>query len=137
MNKKESGMGAYDGAEVCELAGSFLRHELSHKHNKDISLYRDDGLAVFKNKNGSQTERIEKDFKVIFLENDLNIAIKCNQKIVDYSDITLNLLKSSYKPFSESNNEINYKRNPTTHRLYLTKQVSFSLVSRLPNSFLK
>ena len=39
MNKKESGMGAYDGAEVCELAGSFLRHELSHKHNKDIGLY--------------------------------------------------------------------------------------------------
>ena len=135
MNKKESGMWAYDGAEICELAGSFLRHDLSH--NKDIGLYRDDGLAVFKNKNGSQTERIEKDFKVIFLENDLNIVIKCNQKIVDYSDITLNLLKSSYKPFSESNNEINYTRNPTTHRLYLTKQVSFSFVSRLSNSFLK
>ena len=107
MNKKESGMGAYDGAEVCELAGSFLRHELSHKHNKDIGLYWDDGLAIFKNKNGSQTERIEKDFKVIFLGNDLNIVIKCNQKIVDYSDITLNFLKSSSKPFSKSNNEIN------------------------------
>ena len=56
MDKKESGlfdvtMGAYDGNEVCELAGSFLLHQLSNKYNKkDIGLYRDEGLAVFKTK---------------------------------------------------------------------------------------
>ena len=67
--KKESGLfdvtvGAYDGAEVCELVCSFLLHQLSDKYNKkDIGLYRDDGLAVFKNKIGPQVERIKKDFQ--------------------------------------------------------------------------
>ena len=45
-SKKESGlfdvtMGAYDGAEVCELVGSFLLYALSQKYNKtNIGLYR-------------------------------------------------------------------------------------------------
>ena len=70
--KKESGlfnvtMEAYDGAEVCELVGSFLLHQLSNKYyKKDIGLYRDDGLVIFKNKSGPQAERIKKDFQKIF-----------------------------------------------------------------------
>ena len=49
---KESGlfdvtMGAYDGAEVYELADNFLLYALSLKDNKtNIGLYKDDGLAV-------------------------------------------------------------------------------------------
>ena len=63
--KKESGlfdvtMGAYDVAEVCELVGSFLLYQLSDKYNKnDIGLYRDDDLAVSKNKSGPQAEKIK------------------------------------------------------------------------------
>ena len=51
--KKDSGlfdvtMGAYDGAEVCELVGTILLYKLSLKYNKNkIGLYRDDGLAIF------------------------------------------------------------------------------------------
>ena len=64
--KKESGlfdvtMGTYDGAEVCELVGSFLLYALSLKYNKTkIGLYRDDGLAVFKNVSGAHCEKIKK-----------------------------------------------------------------------------
>ena len=38
-------MGSYDGAETCELVGSFL---LSHFQdlNTNVGLYRDDGLAI-------------------------------------------------------------------------------------------
>ena len=44
-------MGAYDGAEVCELVGTFLLDKISEKYGKNsISLYRDDGLSVFKTK---------------------------------------------------------------------------------------
>ena len=69
-------MGLYGGAEVCELVGSLLLNQLSNKYNKkDIGLYRDDGLAVFKNKSGPQAERIKKDFQKTFRENDLNIVI--------------------------------------------------------------
>ena len=40
-------MGAYDGAEVCELVGSFLLHQLSNKYNKKyIGLSRDADMYV-------------------------------------------------------------------------------------------
>ena len=53
--KKDSGLfdvtiGAYNGAEVCELVGTFLLYQISIKYNKNkVDLYRDDGLAIFKN----------------------------------------------------------------------------------------
>ena len=48
-------IGVYDGAEVCELVGNYLLYELSKlNEKKDIGSYRDDGLAVFKNKSGPE-----------------------------------------------------------------------------------
>ena len=39
-------MGCYDGAEVCELVGSFILNKLTSIINKsDIGFYRDDGLG--------------------------------------------------------------------------------------------
>ena len=67
--KKQSGlfeatMGAYDGAEVCELVGTYMIFLISQKHNKKYSgLYRDDGLPVVKNKSGPETEKIKKAYK--------------------------------------------------------------------------
>ena len=43
-------MGSYDGAEVCEFVGLFILNGLSNEYGKEsIGLYRDDGLAIFKN----------------------------------------------------------------------------------------
>ena len=54
-------IGSYDGAELCELAGLFMLNELSKKFDKDnIGLYREEGLAVFKNHNGHQNDKIRK-----------------------------------------------------------------------------
>ena len=61
-------MGSYDGAELCELAGLFMLNELSKKFDKDnIELYREEELAVFKNHNGHQNDKIRK--KVTDLNN--------------------------------------------------------------------
>ena len=54
-------MGAYDGADVCEMVGLYLLKKI-----KDIipqafvGLYRDDGLAVVQNANGPNLDRIRK-----------------------------------------------------------------------------
>ena len=59
-------MGAYDGAEVCELVGTFLLEKISEICNKcDIGLYRDDGLAVFRNKSGTHLEKKKGITKII------------------------------------------------------------------------
>ena len=53
-------MGAYNGAEVCQLVGTYLLNILSKKYNKnDLGLYRDDGLAVLKNKSGPQSQQVK------------------------------------------------------------------------------
>ena len=41
-------MGSFDGAESCELVGSFLLYHILMKYGKTFSLYRDDGLGVIK-----------------------------------------------------------------------------------------
>ena len=49
-------MGAYDGAEVCSLVGTYMLSLISKKYNKkDFELYRDDGLGVVKNKSVPET----------------------------------------------------------------------------------
>ena len=43
-------MGAYDGAEVCELVGTFSLDKISVEyHENSIGLYHDHNLSVFKN----------------------------------------------------------------------------------------
>ena len=46
-------MGSYDGAEVCGLSGIFMLSLTGNKYKpNNIRLYRDDGLAIFKNTSG-------------------------------------------------------------------------------------
>ena len=87
-------------------------------------------MAVFKNKS-PQVEQIKKDFQKIFRKNDLNIVIKCNLNIVDYLDVTLNLLNNTYKSFSKPNNEINYIHKESNHPPSIIKQIPFSIESRV------
>ena len=125
-------MGAYDGAEVCELVGFFNLHQLSRVYNNNnIGLYRDDSLAVFKNISGTQAEKIKKHFQNIFRKNNLNIIVKCNLKVVDYLDVTLNLSDGLCKPFHKPNSEINYIHRASNHPPTIIKQLPLSVESRL------
>ena len=83
-------MGAYDGAEICELVGLFLLSTLSASYPKEnIGLYRDDGLAIFKDINGRTADIIRKQFHALFKRNKLELEIECNLKIINYLDVTL------------------------------------------------
>ena len=60
-------MGAFDGAEVCEAVGKFLLYQFSKSYNKkDVGLYRDDGLAIFRNVSGRKNQKRyrKKDLKI-------------------------------------------------------------------------
>ena len=92
-------MGAYDGAEVCELVGNLLSELSKLYEKKDTGLYRDNKMAVFKNKSGPESGKIKK--LIIFRENELKITIQRNLKTADYLDVTFNLTESSYRPFTK------------------------------------
>ena len=127
--KKEGGlfdvtMGVFDGAEVCEAVGNFLLYQLSKNYNKKhIGLYRDDGLAVFKNVSGSKAEKIKKDIQKLFKDNQLNI--------VNYLDVTFNLSNATYRPFCKTNNEITYIHKESNHPPSILRQIPLSIESRL------
>jgi hypothetical protein len=127
-------MGAYDGAEVCELVGIYLLSLLSSKCNKeDMGLYRDDGLAVLRNKSGPQSERTKKAFQKVFSDNGLKIEILCNLKIVNYLDTTLNLNDGTYRPYKKPNDETVYIDANSNHPPNIIKQLPISIETRLKN----
>ena len=57
---------------------------------KNIGLYRDDGLSIFKNCSGLQMEKIKKYLQKVFKNNGLDVIIECNMKVGNYSDVTFN-----------------------------------------------
>ena len=118
--------------EVCEAVGTFLLYQLSKNYNKkDIGLYRDDGLAIFKNVSGSKAEKIKKDIQKLFKDNHLNITIQCNLKIVNYLDVTFNLSNATYQHFCKPSNEIASIHKESNHQPSIFRQVTLSIESRL------
>ena len=127
-------MGAYDGAEICELVGCFILASLPAKYKKsDIGLYRDDGLGVQKTRNGQHGENIKKDFQKVFQKYDLEIIIQCNMKSVDYLDVTLDLSTGVYRPFRKPDNELSYVHVHSNHPPVILKQIPLSIQNRLSN----
>ena len=100
-------MGSYDGAKVYELFGIFMLSLIGKKYNhNNIGLYKNDGLAAFKNTSSPQSEKIKKIFPKMFKNKGLYIIINCNVKIVNYLDGMLNLNDGSYGP--QPNNETSH-----------------------------
>ena len=82
-------MGIYDGTESCEIVSLFLQNSLANEFGKNnVGLYRDYGIAFFKNINGHRADKIRKEFHQVFKENKLPLEIECNLKTVNYLDIT-------------------------------------------------
>ena len=47
-------MGCQDGAEICELIGTYLLYQINVISKENIGLYRDDGLGIFRNISGPE-----------------------------------------------------------------------------------
>ena len=84
--------------------------EIQHKNN--IGLYRDDGLAVFKNTSDQENGNIRKDFHKLFKKHKLEIIAKCNLTNVDYLDVTLDLVSGTFKPYRKPDNENQLRPRP-------------------------
>ena len=129
-------MGSYDGAEVCELVcelvGIYVLNILANKYDKSkIGLYRDDGLAAFKNISGSKADKIKKDITKIFKETGLRITIQTNLKVVNFLDITLNLNNGKYYPYRKPNDKPVYIHKQSNHPPNIIKNLPDSISRRI------
>ena len=68
-------MVSYGEVEVCVLISIFMLSLLGNEYNRNIiGLYRDDGLVVFKNTSGLQSEKFKKTFQKMFKNKGLDIT---------------------------------------------------------------
>ena len=98
------------------------------KHDGELIDFLDLGDSC---SSGTQSEKTKKMFQRIFNENNLQIEIKCNLKIVDCLDVTLDLNNGSYKPFRKPNDETLYINAKSNHPANIIKQLPISVESRL------
>ena len=124
-------MGAYDGAEVCELVGLYLLSKLQKYFPKeDIGLYRDDGLAVVK-LSGPQMASLRKKIIKIFKDSGLKVTIEVNLKQTNFLDVHLDLEKNKYKPYKKNNHETTYIHMKSNHPRSILKQLPNMIGHRL------
>ena len=90
-------MGSYDGAEVCELVGTFMSSKLGNIiGKKNTGLHLDDGLAVLRNMNARGTDKMKKIIIKLFKEVGFHLEITSNLKKVKFLEATLNLITGLY-----------------------------------------
>ena len=93
-------MGIYDGAEICELVGLFILKQLGKTFgNKNIGLYRDDGLAIIKNKSARLADKTRKELHKIFEQFGLKITAEANLHVVNFLDVTFDLTSGKHRPY--------------------------------------
>ena len=99
-------MGCYDGAEVCELVGTYLLNQLMVVIAKEnMELYRHDGVGIFKSVSGTEVEFKTEELVTIFKNNGVSITVKANLEIVCFIDIYFNLVKEIYHLYKKPNDD--------------------------------
>ena len=122
-------MGSYDGAETCEVVGNFLLSQ-PQDLNINVGLYRDDGLAIT-NATPRNTENIKKEICRIFNNNGLRITIEANKQVINFLDVTFDLNRSTYQPFTKPNTSLQYVYRESNHPPITTKNIPAGIKKRL------
>ena len=117
-------MSSYDGAETCELVGSFLRSQLQNL-NINIELTTDWQFQT-PHRNIKKTSICR-----IFNLNGLRITIRANKQIVNFLDVTFNLNKSTYQPSTKPNTTQQYVHRESNHPPITTKNIPAAINKRL------
>lgn len=123
-------MGSFDGAETCELVGSYLLHQLPAKYRNQIGLYRDDGLAAF-NTTPRRVELIKKDICKLFSDHNLRITIEANKKTVNFLDVTLDLCTGTFSPYMKPNSKPLYVHKDSNHPPSILRNIPIGINRRL------
>ena len=124
-------MGAYDGAEVCELVGLYLLHRvLSLLPINTSGLYRDDGLIMIAGRGGRGLERIRKDMIALYRSEGLNITISAPSTSVDFLDVSLRS-DGSFRPYRKADQITTYVHRLSNHPPSIIKNLPSMIEHRL------
>ena len=100
-------MGAFDGAECCEVVGLYLLHKITEKGSGTFSkavvgIYRDDGLSIVRG-DPAEVERVSKKLRKIFEKEGLKITLESGKDQTDYLNLFLDLKNGTFRPWRKPN----------------------------------
>ena len=124
------GMGAYHGAQICELLGLFMMSRWTHIKDLSLIIYRDDVLGVTR-ATSRQQEKMRQMIVKVFSEYDLNITIFINLKNVNFLDVNLDLEKDIYKPYRKPGDRPVYVHSQSNHPPQVIKNIPAGIERRL------
>ena len=125
-------MGSFDGAETCELVGSYLLSKLPSQYRSNLGLYRDDGLGAF-SESPRNIEIIKKQICKIFTDHNLKLTIEANMKCVNFLDISFHLRSGTFKPYTKPGNIPQYVNRYSNHPPSVLRGIPESINRRLSN----
>ena len=114
-------IGAYDGAEICELAGWVLLYRI----NKIVDpsshgLYQGDVLVTVDKSTPKKCDGIRKRLHRLFGKFGFKLGTQTDQKIADYLDVTLNRCNGNVSQFRKRNQDLRYVNRGSNHpNMYL------------------
>ena len=124
-------MGSHDGAETCELIGTYMLHLIERILPKEqAGLYRDDGMAIL-HMTPRQAENTKKELCKAFSDMGLKITAETNSTVVNFLDVTFNLESKSYKPYAKPGNNLLYVHAQSNHPRSVIKQIPKGIQQRL------
>ena len=88
------------------------------------------GLAI-PNATPWDTVNIKKEIYRIFNHNGLRITIEANKQTINFLDVTFNLNKSTYQPFTKPNTTLHYVHRESNHPPITTKNIPAGINKRL------
>ena len=124
------GMGAYHGAQACEIVGLFVLSKLTKLPSIRTILYRDDGLAITRS-SGRQQEKIKQAIIQIFADLDLKITIQINLISVNFLDITMDLEAGVFKPYRKPGDKPMYVHSGSNHPPQVLRNLALGINRRL------
>ena len=125
-------VGSYNSTELCEFIDIYLLSQLCTIISKnDFRLYRDRGLMMQKYINGQETDQLRKKIMKTFKETGFKIDIETNLKVVNFLDMTFNLMNDSCKPYKKCSNTLLYINKISNHPPQIIKKLSKTTNDRL------
>ena len=127
--------GSYDGAEICELVGIFLLHNLSNTIDVgSYGIYRDDGLILMERATPRKCDILRKKLIKFFKGFGFNITIESNLRVVQFLDIYLDLNQGVVKPYKKENSNPLYINTNSNHPKNVFKHIPKGIAIRISNN---
>ena len=122
-------MGSFDGAETCELVGSYLLHSSHRNTTKRSGCTATTDWLPWMLHQGLCKKIICRTFS----ENNLRLTIEANKKCVNYLDITLDLSSGTFRPYTKPNNTPQYVHCDSNHPRSNMRNIPEGINRRLSN----